>query len=256
MNQHTRDMNTNWSLPSRTLLAALNSLRKALAAGYRAKLIRAWNQDCSHPVLIKNDDRDFRNFEFQNGHAACRTSILADENLSDFQKHLALNYVTLYGTPEAVDQYYTTGELSPDNDNGIGRSHLALVTDLVTMLQETRQHSRANMFTRQYLTPGYDSVVHLYSFYRYKHGSMYAARKFKRKVWVVVLLNDDEQIPRTPVMVHVLNAVALPLKYVPTRRVLHMDNYRCVTYRIGSVVNGLSVQFTIPKKFGFSNELD
>jgi hypothetical protein len=249
-------MNTNWSTPKRNFLAGLNDLRKALASGMNARLIRARNEDCRHPLKVRNETKDFRNYEFMNGHAACKDSINANAAMSDFEKHLATNYVNCYGTPEAVDRYYETGILQPNNDNGIGTSHLVLVVDLVEMLHGEGQHERANMFTRQYLTPGYDSIVHLYSFYRLKRDqTQWNLRTFKRKLWVVELLGDEPK-PKVPVLVHVLNVLAYPLKFVPKRRVLRMDDYRCVTYSIGSVVNGFSVEFTIPKRFSFSNDID
>lgn len=246
-------MNTSWSKPRRNFLAGINCLRRALSTGMNAKLIRVRNEDCDYPILIKNEDKDFRNFEFSIAYIASQASILADSTLSEFQKYLSLNYVTLYGQPEAVDHYYETGELSADNHCGIGTSHLVRVTDLVEMLKLSGDKDQIAMYELQYLTPGYENDKYFFSFYRYNYGSMYATRKFRRKLWVVALLNDEPK-PRTPVLVHVLNAVLNPMKYLPTRHVLKMDNYRVVTYRIGSIVNGFSVEFHVPKKFGFTNE--
>jgi hypothetical protein len=230
----------------------MNALRKALAAGYRARLVRAWNADCQYPILFKKNDTDFKNFEFYIGRAASRTSILADNTMSGFQKELSLNYVTLYGTQEAKDHYYATGELTPDNDKGVGTSHLALALDLIKMLVKAGKPERANMFQRQYVTPGYDDVVHLYNFYRYKHGSMHAAKVFKRKLWVVVLLEDTETMPRVPALVHVLNGFAYPLKFIPRRSVLKMPDYKIVSFRVGSIYHGFKFEFQIPKKFSFN----
>ena len=194
---------------------------------------------------------DFRNYESYVGHAASRKGIQDDPNMTDFQKELSLKYVNCFGTQEAVDQYYSGGKLSPDNHLGMGRSHLVLATDLITMLLESQDKRRAGLYQRQYTTEGYDEVCHMYNFYRYKHGSMHIPKIFKTKLWVVVLLDDDEKQPRTPVLVHVLNALAYPLKFVPQRSVLNMDEYKCVTYRIGAVTRGFSIQIQIPKRFSF-----
>jgi len=185
-------MNTNWSTPKRNIIAGINYLRKALQAGMKARLVRARNEDCEHPIKVKRDDTDFRNFEFQIGYAASRNSIAANPNMTPFQKYLALNYVTLYGTPEAVERYYTKGLLSPDNNKGIGRSHLVLATDLLQFMAVTGD-DRLNLYKRQYANDGNGSadVMHMYNFYRYKHGSQWAIKKFRRKLWVVELLETQ-----------------------------------------------------------------
>ena len=246
------EMKTNWTKPSITWLAGINNLRHALAAGYRAILIRAWNQDCEYPILFKKHDTDFRNFEASGGRATSRTAIKASTTLSDFEKNLSLNYVTLYGSQEAMDHYYATGELTPQNDLGMGRSHLVLALDFVKMLVASGKTERANMYKRQYLIEGYDDVVHMYNFYRYQHGSMNAPRVYTKKLWVVALLDDKDKMPKIPFMVHVLNTVLYPLKYIPKRSVLQMPEYRRVTYRVGSIIHGYSIEFCIPKKFAFN----
>jgi len=128
-------INTNWTQPKRNMIAALNDLRSALAAGQRAKLIKINNEDCQHPIKVKN--------------------------------------------------------------------------------------------------------------------SIYTISRFKRKVWAVQLLKADDKQPRIPVLVHVLNALAYPLKFVATKSVLRMEEYKCVTFRIGAVTNGYELSIQIPKKFGF-----
>ena len=247
-------MNTNWSTPKRNIIAGINCLRKALQAGMKARLVRARNEDCEHPIKVKRDDTDFRNFEFQIGYAASRNSIAANPNMTPFQKYLALNYVTQYGTQEAVDRYYKTGLLSGDNLKGIGVSHLVNAEDLIMFLLATSQNQRAELYKRQYTNDGNgsDDVMHMYNFYRYKHGSQWAMKQFKRKLWVVELLKETDETPRTPVAVHVMNALLYPLKYIPRRDVLKMDEYTVVTYRVGDVGNGLSVEFHLPKKFSFN----
>jgi len=80
------------------------------------------------------------------------------------------------------------------------------------------------------------------------------SKKFKHKVWVVVLYYNHPTY-KAPLLVHVLNVLAYPLKFIPTRSVLQMDEYRLVSYRVGSVVNGWQVEFHIPKKFSFKNKI-
>jgi hypothetical protein len=77
-------------------------------------------------------------------------------------------------------------------------------------------------------------------------------KKFKHKVWVVVMYYNHPKY-KAPVMIHVLNALAYPLKFIPSKSVLRMDEYTLYSFRIGSVVHGYEVEFQIPKKFSFKN---
>ena len=226
-------------------------LRKALAAGQKAKLVRARNEECSHPVKVKLNDTDFRNFEFSIGYLSTRDEILNDSSKSDFEKYLSLNYKNCYGTEEAMQRYYKTGLLSKDNFKGIGRSHLVKVEDMIHFLLASDDKERAEMFASQYFGEEGNNR-HFYDFYRYKHGSQWAIKKFKRKLWVVVLLGKDDTAPRIPGFVKLLNILLYPLKYIPRRSVLRMPEYTNVTFRIGDVVHGFAVEFQIPKKFSFN----
>lgn len=244
-------MNLCWTTPKRNIFKAVGDLRRALSSGRRAKLVRARNKDCEFPIKTRNDSRDFRDFEFQVGYASCRDTINARTDLSDFEKHLALNYHTCYGTPEAREHYYKTGQLQPDNDKGVGTSHLVLVQDFVDFLDGEGQHSRANMFRRQYLTPGYDSICHLYQFFRLKRDIDYWNIP-DLKVWAIATPDADETVKTGPLL-SILNFVLKPLKWIPEKDVLDMGDYKNVTYRVGSVMNGFAVEFHVPKKFSFQS---
>jgi hypothetical protein len=246
-------MNTKWSTPRTNILAALLLLRQALAAGYNARLVRARNEDCDYPIKEKHVDEDFRNYEFSSGLLRTRAEIYNDTSLSDIQKYLTLSFKTCYGTQEAMTRYYNKGLLSADNFKGQGRSHLVKVDDMVRFLVTSGEHERAQMFKRQYLSGEEAGNNHFYDFFRYKHGSQWAIKKFKTRLWVVELLKDDQPKARVPWAVTVLNVISYPLKYVPRKSVLRMADYKVITYRVGSVVNGLSIEFHVPKKFGFSN---
>jgi hypothetical protein len=244
--------NTNWSSPNTNIIAAFLDLRRALQSGYNAVLIKARNEDCMHPIRVKTADNDFRNYEFSSGHPSSVNKIKSDTHMSEFMKHLTLNYVTKYGTQEAVKKYYETGILSADNDKGMGRSHLVHIDDYIKFLEDSRD-SRANMYRRQYRAPEYvNDTSHLFDFYRYKHGSPYAIKTFKRKLWVVKLIDKDPKV-NVPLAVKVLNVVMTPLKFIPKKSVLRMPDYKVITFRIGGVTSGYSVDIQIPKKFSFNN---
>jgi hypothetical protein len=244
--------NTHWSEPKRTLLAGLNDLRKALAAGFNAQLIRLANEDCSYPIKIKNSITDFRAYEFSIGLLRTRQQIEADERMPEFEKHLSLNYKTCYGTQKAVDRYYQTGQLSSENFEGVGRSHLVLIKDMVRFFRVTDK-DRAEMFDSQYFGETTGTETHFFDIYRLgRQHDVYTIKRFKRKLWVVELIKDGQPKPKTPLMVYVLNALAYPLKFVPERSVLKMGDYKVVTYSIGSVRHGYNIQIHVPKKFSFN----
>lgn len=244
-------MKTNWSTPKTNILAGMNDLRKCLASGHKARLIRARNEDCEYPILIKNVNSDFRSYTFSIGYASSINKIKADPNLSEFEKHLTLNYVSVFGSQEAKDRYYETGICTVDNFKNMGCSHLVHVDDMIKFLEDTKD-PRAALYKRQYrANEQVNDEQHFFDFYRCDKGSPHTVKKFKRKLWVVDMLNKDMPATRTPILVHILNVLAYPLKYIPNKSVLRMKEYKCVTFRIGAVTNGFSIEFHIPKKFSF-----
>ena len=82
--------------------------------------------------------------------------------------------------------------------------------------------------------------------------SQQVSKKYRHKVWVVVLYYNHMKY-KTPVLVNILNVLAYPLKFIPKKSVMHMDEYTNYNFRVGSVVHGYEVEFKIPKKFSFKN---
>lgn len=243
-------MNTNWSNPKTNIFAGMKSLGECLANGHNAKLIKEFNENCEFPIKIKNINSNFRNYKFSSGHSTSIDKINADANLSEFEKYLTLNYVSTYGTNEAAETYYKTGVYSADNFNGIGISHLIKVDDIINFYEFTGNTVLADMYKKQYRTPEHTHVNYLFSFFRYNGESQNSIKKFKHKLWVVAILNDNSQ-QKIPVLVHIMNFILFPLKFIPKKSVLRMQEYKIVTYRIGSVINGFTISFQIPNKFSF-----
>jgi hypothetical protein len=256
------EVNTNWSTPSLSLFSAINSLRKALSSGYKAQLIRMVNEDCAYPILedIKKLKQDFREYTGNGAYMQTREDILNNTSYSDFEKHLMLNYNTVFGTREAMLEYYQTGKLSKDNFFGAGISHLVKVSDMVEYLKANNQDGseteRIDIFTKQYLTletsgkkQWYDNVKPINA------RNNRVPKKFNHKVWVVQILNEKQGKPNIPLyqrfLIKTFNMVLYPLKFIPVKSVLRMNEYSNYTFRIGDVVNGFSVEFQIPKKFKF-----
>ncbi len=248
---------TNWSSPKTNIIAGINELRRALASGYKAKLIRARNEECNYPIRIKDPDTNFRHYKHSIGYGTTINKIKKDPNLNEFEKHLTLNYVNCFGTEEAVKKYYETGICSLDNLKGMGQAHLVNVDDIIKCLKNTGDKQRAEIYRTQYRTSDqYGDVMRLFDFYKYDAGCPYSIKQFKHKLWVVVLLGEKDEQPKLPLPVHFLikliNILVYPLKYIPRKSVLRMSEYTNYTFRIGDVTHGFSVEFQIPKKFRFN----
>ncbi len=246
---------TNWSQPHTNVFKAIKSLQRALAAGQNARLVRMRNEDCEHPIMAEKADKDFRNYKFTSGTLQTRQGIQEDQHKTDFQKYLALNYRTCYGTQEALDRYYKKGLLSPDNFKGVGVSHLVHVKDLIRFHQVIGDRDYAEMFRLQYYDERTANEKHFFDNYVSLEGSEYAPKKFRRKLWTVVLYHGHDVKKYMPAMrgwMKFTMWIQKPLKYIPQKSVLRMADYRCVTYRVGDVTNGFSIEFHIPKKFGFN----
>jgi hypothetical protein len=251
--------NTHWSSPKTNIFAGLLSLRSALASGRNAELIRMWNQDCKFPLQYKEDPKavDFRGYKFSSGHQSTYNKILNDTS-SPYNKHLSLNYISVYGTEEAMNTYYKTGVLSADNSKGMGRNHLVKVDDLIayySKLPDAWSKQRAIELYATYKDPSTRDQKRWFDFFTKEYGNEWQVRKFNHKLWVVNLLDKDDPKVKTPVLIKILNVLIEPLvflmKWTPTKDVLNMKEYKLTTFRVGGIVNGFSVQFHTPKKFSF-----
>lgn len=247
-------MATNWSSPKTNYFAALNDLRNALASGYSAKLVKKNNEDCEYPIRIRNKDLTFRSYESSGSYMRTRSEILADASMSNLEKEIVLNYYNYFGTEEAIENYYKTGELSADNFKGMGRDHLVKITDMIEFLERLgnpRDKERIEMLKRQYITLEEAETRHFYVSIRIKRSaSVHVVKHFKHKLWVVELTGKAENI-KMPFMVKIMNGLYYPLKFIPKHSVLRMTEYSVHTFRVGAVTNGFAVEFHIPKKFGF-----
>jgi len=240
--------NTSWTTPKRNFLAGVNDLRKALAAGYNARLIREWNEKCDYPIRISNFAKDFKSYKFNYGTLSTRNEIINNTSMNDNEKYITLNYINVFGTKEAKEKYYKTGKLSKDNFKSGGVSHLVNVKDAIDFHQKIGDFEYAKILEIKYIS-GDPNTKHFYDFYS-QTTSIWTAKKFKRKVWVVELI--DEGSPNYTFLTKLLTILVYPTKFIPQKDVLDMDDYKLVTFRIGDVKNGFSVEFHLPKKFSFN----
>lgn len=243
---------TNWSSPKTNIIAGMNDLRKALASGYKSRLVREYNENCQHPIREKHADSDFRNYKHMYGTPTSVNKIMQDTSMTEVQKHLTLNYVSVFGDHEAADHYYQTGELKKKSLHTPGFNFLVHVDDLIQYYRDEKNFEAAGRLVKQYRAPEHvHDVSHWFDFYSYQHGCPYAIKKFKRRLWVVESVPEDVKV-KTPFLVRLISLLVAPLKWIPTKSVLRMEHYRVVTLRIGDVIHGLSVDIHLPKKFSFN----
>jgi hypothetical protein len=252
---------TNWTTPKTNIIAAANDLRKCLAGGYKARLIRILNEECDFPILLDKNElsTNFREYEFSYATLRTRAEIKADTSMSDFEKYLSLNYHACFGTADAVKRYYLTGILSKGNFNGMGKAHLVRVSDMITYLNSTGDKKNIDYAKQWEHYSDSEDARHFYDTFRLKNVQERMTKHFKHKVWVVEMLKED-----APMIVNawyinalmtLLTIIITPLKFIPERSVMDMKEYKWITYRIGDVINGYTVEFQIPKKFSFHNKI-
>ena len=173
------------------------------------------------------------------------------------KKELSLNYHSCFGEEEAIKRYYETGVLSAGNFKGMGKSHLVKVSDMVDYLKSSidpKDHEWAKSW-EHYSTE--EDTRHFYDTFRLKNRQERIAKHFNHKLWAVEMIKEDTEVYIQPVAISILlfliKIIVYPTKFIPSRRVLVMDkyNYKVVTYRIGDVINGYSIDIHIPKKFSF-----
>jgi len=253
----TKNTKTNWSTPKTNIIAAANDLRKCLASGYKARLIRIMNEDCQFPILLDKNklSHDFRNYEFSYGTVTTKAEIIANNSMSDFEKELSLNYKACYGSEESVKKYYTTGILSEDNFRGIGKSHLVKISDMIDFLNKSTDKKNIDYVKLWLYYIDETDDRHFYDYFKLKSVQERTAKIFKHKLYAVEMCGKDEEIVKEKIGIRILmvliKIVISPLKYIPTKSTHQMPDYKWVTYRIGDVTNGYSIDIHIPKKFSF-----
>jgi len=252
-------LHTNWSSPKTNIFAAINDLSKCLAYGHKARLIRARNEECEHPIVLSKEERskDFRDYEFSIGTLRTKQEIRDDSSMSDFEKYLSLNYKANFGSADAVEKYYSTGEVSKENFFGMGRSHLVKVSDIIEFLQRSNDPKDKEYARMWYHYIDETDDRHFYDTFRLKSKQQRMLKQFKHKLWVVQMVDSDKEQPAlslgVKIVMTIITGLVYPLKYVPQKSVLRMPEYTNYTFRIGSVVHGYEIEFQVPKKFSFSN---
>ena len=86
-----------------------------------------------------------------------------------------------------------------------------------------------------------------YSFYKPKDGiPFYIPRELPKKVFVVHCNKSRKNVPW---WVKGFAATTYPLRFIPKKDMRKMSKKTCYSLRVGSLSNGISLEFHIPKKF-------
>ena len=254
-------MSTNWSSPKTNFFAGVKDLYSALASGQNAKLIRLENEKCEYPIIMELPESDASQYRSTGAYLRTRQQILEDNSMSDGMKNLTLNYRSCFGTREAVECYDKTGLVTKDNFTGMGVNHLVKVTDIIGYLQHTGVKGdleRAQGFIDDYTEQGCNkNKRHFYDTYALINHRERTPKHFNKKLWVVALYKDFDKIVQPlhvdiDICLAIINQLMKPLKYIPKKSTLNMGDYTNITYRIGDIVHGWSVQIQVPKKFAFN----
>ena len=227
---------TSWSQVTFNPFIAFLNLISCLRSGHNAWIERQENGKQDFPLTEKNPDLyDIKYWKssgafFSPDWQKEKQRIEQDTNMHPFQKKLKLEYTTAFGTEEEYQHYLKTGEVK---FRGMGKQYFVKYDDLI----KTRESEGIDMNDKTRF------VLMVSPIERWKR-----VVETKRKVYVVCW-NDDKT--KLPLWFKLWNVVVYPLKFIPKRSVLRMDEYTNYTFRIGGIVNGYSIEFHIPKKFKF-----
>lgn len=240
--------NTNWTSPKTNIIAGMNDLRKCLRSGYKARLVKEWNEKCDYPIIekTKQNVENIENWKSSSSTLWSLDEIKESTSLSDDQKYMMINYCGVFGTDEAIKHYRETGELTADNLRGMGRWHIVKRQDVIDFLIKNDDADRAACFDLS------NGGRHFIDNFHLKPEYSRTPKKFGKRLWVVEMLDKDQPAPKTPFLVQLISIVVYPLKWLPKKDVLKMKEYKNVTFRWGSVINGFSIEFHLPKRFSFN----
>ena len=227
---------TNWSEATLNPFKAIGNLISCLRDGNNAWIERQENGKQDYPLLEENPDLSKIEYwkcsmqPYSDDWETTKQEILDDPKLLPMAKTLMTEYCTMFGSQQEYDAYLQTGVAK---FGGIGKQFFVKYDDLIK--QRKSEGTEMDGSTRFY--PMVSPIE------RYKQVS-----KTKRKVFVIVNDNKEARLPR---WVRAINVITYPLRFIPKRSVLRMDDYTNYTFSIGAVSNGYSVEFQIPKKFSF-----
>lgn len=230
------EKNTTWSQATFNPFIAFLNLVSCLRSGHNAWIERQVNGEQSFPLTEANPDLyDINNWEVFSAHhvkdwAKEKERIEKDKKMHPMQKKLQLEYVRAFGTKEEYENYLKTGEAV---FSGIGKQYFVKYEDA------EKQRIKMGYQTDEKRT----FVINVSPIPQWKR-----VVKTNRKVYVVCWNNEKVNVP---LWLKLWNALVYPLKFIPTRSLLRMDEYTLYTFRIGDVRHGYSIQFHIPKKFSF-----
>lgn len=231
------EYSTTYTTATQNPFKAFRSLISALQSGYDAVILRRENDaKLSFPIKITHDYKDIDSFVstgsyFTNNWEKVKKQI-EESDLHPIIKDLKLNYTTAFGSEEEYKNYLKTGKVY---FTGMGKCFFIKYKDLIETRKE--ENLALNEKTRFVLT-----IVP-------KTGKYYEIKKLKRKVFVIGIKSTENF--NLPIWFKIYRVLVYPFRLIPSKSILNMPEYKKITYRIGGVVNGFTLDLHIPKKFSF-----
>jgi len=225
--------NTNWSTATTNLFKAFKDLLDCLQAGYDAHITIVKNEHAALPIQIKNPAlNDPMNWTMSYGAPAGREEIKYKKHFNDTEKDLALNWGFTFDAYVCVKGH-------------LFNSKQAGKTVFVCPHCGSRE-TKQNCIPVKLKEPEKRTF---YTFWKPKDNiSCWVNKPMKERVFVIAYYEKNAVLKWWQ---KALITIVKPLSYIPDKSVLEMDAYRVITYRIGGVANGYSIDVQIPKKFGF-----
>ena len=121
--------------------------------------------------------------------------------------------------------------------------------ELVMTWEEVKERNHFFNETDKRLTFSRDTTYDPqgYMFYKPKEGiPYYIPQVISRKVFVVHCNKNRKNVPW---WVKSFVLITYPLRFIPKRDIKKMSKRTCYSLRVGSLSNGISLEFHIPKKF-------
>jgi len=219
---------TNWTQATRNPFKAIKKLIGCLQYGYVAWIEIQENGKQDYPIYERVPLNNIDAWESSHSYGVSnweeeKQRILENKFMHPTQKDLTLNYRTVFGTEEEYKNYLKTGKIK---FSGMGKTFFV------------KNHNDNNSKFRfvPYVTvkPEYKNKIK------------------KGKVFVICYYNYNEK-QKLPFWIKLFNFLTYPFKFIPVFSKLKMDTYTNYEFSVGSVRNGFSVEFKIPKKFSFKD---
>ena len=215
-----------WNTPKKSLFKALIDFINCVSFGYECSLIRIDNEKCNPFIKRKNPIlNNINNWSSSYGTPENRKELEEKKYFNKIERELTLNYY-----------YNFNNYLCCNGHNFIflpGKTRGCPKCGEVNYKQSCKIKKRKKA-----------ESVFFYTHWKPKQGIPYYIPDNIGKVWVIKMENKK---------VNLITKILYLLKWIPRKSILNIGNCKNITFRIGSISNGYSVEIQIPKKFSFKD---